>query len=45
MDIQRMILSQIRRKLYGKRVKATGSVIQRGDSLFFIPKHVTGVYR
>ena len=45
MDIQRMILSQIRKKLYGKRVKATGSVIQRGDSLFFIPKHVTGVYR
>jgi hypothetical protein len=45
MDIQRMILSQIRRKLYGKKVKATGSVIQRGDSLFFIPKHVTGVYR
>jgi len=36
--------TEIMRNLYGKRVKATGSVIQRGDNLFLIPKHVKGVY-
>jgi len=40
----RLLLQDIRDKLLGKTVKATGSVIQANQSLYFIPQSVDGVF-
>jgi len=45
MDAERMIFNEIRRKLYGKTVKATGSIVQHGERLYFFPKYVAGVHQ
>jgi len=42
-DAKRMILNDIKEKLLGKRVKATGSIAQAGDHLYFFPKTITGI--
>ena len=43
LDAQRLILHDIKEKLLGRMVKATGSVIQANNSLYFLPKTVSGV--
>lgn len=43
LDAQRLILHDIKEKLLGKNVKATGSVIQANNQLYFFPKSVSGV--
>ena len=42
-DVQRMILEDIREKVLGKTVKATGSIVQPHHQLYFFPKTVSGV--
>jgi len=37
-DAQRLILHDIKEKLLGKMVRATGSVVQANDRLYFLPK-------
>jgi hypothetical protein len=43
LDAKRIVLNEIKQKILGKTVKATGSIIRRGDSLYFLPKTVEGV--
>jgi len=43
-DARQLLLQDIRDKLLGKTVKATGSVIQADKTLFFIPQMVDGVF-
>ena len=40
----RLLLQDIRDKLLGKTVKATGSIIQANQNLYFIPQSVDGVF-
>lgn len=42
-DARRLILHDIRRKLLGRTVKASGSVVQAGGGLYLFPKTVEGV--
>ena len=42
-DVQRMILQEVRMKILGRRVKASGSVIQAGSQLYFVPKTIMQV--
>jgi hypothetical protein len=44
MDAQEMLLSDIREKLLGKTVKATGSIVHAEKQLYFIPRQVDGVF-
>jgi hypothetical protein len=44
MDAREMLLSDIRERLLGKTVKATGSVIHADKQLYFIPRQVDGVF-
>jgi hypothetical protein len=43
-DAREMLLADIREKLLGKTVKATGSVIHAEKQLYFIPRQVDGVF-
>jgi len=43
-DVKRMILSDIKRKLLGRTVRSTGSVIQVNGRLYFIPKTLEGIH-
>lgn len=43
-NTKRQILNEIKKKLLGKRVRASGSVIKAGSKLYFLPKSVFGVY-
>jgi len=43
-DANRLIFNDIKEKLFGKRVKATGSIVQANNRLYFFPKTITGVY-
>jgi hypothetical protein len=40
LDTHEIIMSDIRERLLGKSVKATGSVIQAEKQLYFIPRTV-----
>lgn len=42
-DVKRAILHDIRNKLLGKTIKATGSVVQANGRLYFIAKSIEGV--
>ncbi len=39
-DIQRVLLQETHQKLFGKTVKARGSIIQLGNQLYFFPNNV-----
>jgi hypothetical protein len=43
-DARQLLLQDIRDKLLGKTIKATGSVIQANKNLYFIPQTVDGVF-
>lgn len=43
-DARELLLADIREKLLGKTVKATGSVIQANSRLHFIPRRVDGLF-
>jgi hypothetical protein len=43
-DARELLLADIREKLLGKTVKATGSVIEANNRLYFIPRRVDGVF-
>jgi len=43
-DAKELLLTDIREKLLGKTVKATGSVIEANNRLYFIPRRVDGVF-
>jgi hypothetical protein len=43
-DAREVLVQDIRDKLLGKTVKATGSVIQANKNLYFIPRTVDGVF-
>jgi hypothetical protein len=43
-DARGLLLADIREKLLGKTIKATGSVIQSNQRLYFIPRTVDGVF-
>jgi hypothetical protein len=43
-DTKELLLADIREKLLGKTVKATGSIIQANNQLYFIPRRVDGVF-
>lgn len=42
-DAESLILHGVRRKLLGRTVKASGSVVQAWGRLYFFPKTVEGV--
>ena len=42
-DARRLILNDIKEKLLGRTVKATGSVIEANGKLYFIPRTVEGI--
>jgi len=43
-DAKELLLCDIREKVLGKTVKATGSVIEANNRLYFIPRKVDGVF-
>lgn len=43
LDAQRLILHDIKEKLLGKMVRATGSVVEANNRLYFLPRAVSGV--
>jgi hypothetical protein len=43
-DAKEVLLADIREKLLGQTVKATGSVIEANSRLYFIPRRVDGVF-
>jgi hypothetical protein len=43
-DAREVLLADIREKLLGQTVKATGSVIEANNRLYFIPRRVDGVF-
>lgn len=43
-DARELLLADIRERLLGKTVKATGSVIEASNRLYFIPRRVDGVF-
>ena len=43
-DAKELLLTDIREKLLGRTLKATGSVIEANNRLYFIPRRVDGVF-
>ena len=43
-DAKRVVLNDIKQKLLGKTVKATGTVVQKGERLYFFPNTIEGVF-
>ena len=43
-DAKELLLTDIREKLLGRTLKATGSVIETNNRLYFIPRRVDGVF-
>jgi hypothetical protein len=43
-DARDLLLGDIREKLLGRTVKATGSVIEANNRLYFVPRRVEGVF-
>jgi len=43
-DARRLLLNDIKEKLLGKTIKATGSVIEANGKLYFIPRTVEGIF-
>jgi len=44
-DAQRIVFNEIKGKMLGRKLKATGSIVQAGGKLYFFPKTIGGVYR
>jgi hypothetical protein len=43
-DAKRVVLNDIKQKLLGKSVKATGTIVQKGERLYFFPNTIEGVW-
>ena len=43
-DMQRLLIHDIKERLLGRNVKASGSIVKAGERLYFLPKIIDAIY-